>query len=202
MKNLKSFSKYFIIIIILGLIVYLFTGLIKDFTLESKKANTVNKNDITSTTTNNEQSTSTTNTTTTSTTTVIKPESSRKPSTTTSKVKPKSTTTNTSTSTKTTKKTTTTTTTTTKKITNTSTTTTTKVNNPTTKACTPKKFYISFRADFKTKDECIAIGNKYYENYYGYHCSWTEDDCGDTYYMLTLYKDGIDYFDYRDVPLP
>ncbi len=70
--------------------------------------------------------------------------------------------------------------------------------------CTPKKFDFSFvRADFSTFDACKATGDLYRQAGWGYFCDNYQDDCGDTYYMLTLYEanTGTQY-DYHQVPLP
>lgn len=72
------------------------------------------------------------------------------------------------------------------------------------KSCTPKKFDVSFvRADFNSISKCTEMGDKYKAIGYGYFCDDYEDDCGDTYYMLTLYErnTGVE-LDYHNVELP
>lgn len=72
------------------------------------------------------------------------------------------------------------------------------------KSCIPKKFDMSFvRADFSSFSECTAMGDKYKANGYGYYCDSYQDDCFDTYYMLTLYEPNTGkLFDYHDVEIP
>ena len=73
-----------------------------------------------------------------------------------------------------------------------------------TKSCTPKKFDMSFvRADFTSMTKCVEMGDKYKAIGYGYFCDFYPDDCGDTYYMLTLYErnTGIE-FDFHNIELP
>lgn len=72
------------------------------------------------------------------------------------------------------------------------------------KSCTPKKFDMNFvRADFDSMSKCIEIGDKYKAIGYGYFCDFYQDDCGDTYYMLTLYErnTGVE-FDFHNIELP
>ena len=69
--------------------------------------------------------------------------------------------------------------------------------------CTPLKFSFNFvRADFSSFEECQNMGDKYLKMGYGYICDYFPDDCGDVYYMLTLYEanSGIMH-DYHDIPL-
>lgn len=70
--------------------------------------------------------------------------------------------------------------------------------------CIPKKFDMNFvRADFSTFEECTTVGNKYLDLGYGYFCDYFPDDCGDVYYMLTIYEanTGKEY-DYHTIPIP
>lgn len=72
------------------------------------------------------------------------------------------------------------------------------------KSCTPKKFDMSFvRADFNSMAKCTETGDKYKALGYGYFCDFYQDDCGDTYYMLTLYErnTGVE-FDFHNIELP
>lgn len=71
-------------------------------------------------------------------------------------------------------------------------------------ACTPKKFYTAFRADFDSMAMCQQVGNKYKEvyGYYGFICDYDMDDCGDTYYMLTMFDGNGNYIDYPNIPKP
>lgn len=74
---------------------------------------------------------------------------------------------------------------------------------PAPKSCTPKKFDMSFvRADFTSFSQCKEKGDLYKAEGWGYFCDNYVDDCGDTYYMLTLYErnTGIEY-DYHDIQL-
>lgn len=69
--------------------------------------------------------------------------------------------------------------------------------------CEPLKFIFSFvRPDFSSFEDCTNMGDKYLEIGYGYICDYFPDDCGDVYYMLTLYEpnSGIMH-DYHDIPL-
>lgn len=73
-----------------------------------------------------------------------------------------------------------------------------------TKICTPKKFDMSFvRADFNSMAKCTETGDKYKALGYGYFCDFYQDDCGDAYYMLTLYErnTGVE-FDFHNIELP
>jgi len=75
---------------------------------------------------------------------------------------------------------------------------------PVVPSCTPKKFDMNFvRADFSSFGECTAKGDKYKEAGYGYFCDNYQDDCGTTYYMLTIYErnTGKEY-DFHTIPLP
>ncbi len=70
-------------------------------------------------------------------------------------------------------------------------------------ACTPKKFYTIFRADFTSEAECEATYN-YYHNidpskYLGFICSYQADDCGVMYYMLTFFDSNGNYFGYNEI---
>ena len=74
---------------------------------------------------------------------------------------------------------------------------------PAPKSCTPKKFDMSFvRADFTSFSQCKEKGDLYKAEGWGYFCDNYVDDCGDTYYMLTLYErnTGIEH-DYHDIQL-
>ncbi len=69
--------------------------------------------------------------------------------------------------------------------------------------CEPFKFIFSFvRPDFSSFEDCTNMGDKYLEMGYGYICDYFPDDCGDVYYMLTIYEvnSGIMH-DYHDIPL-
>ena len=57
------------------------------------------------------------------------------------------------------------------------------------------------RADFNTFDECKAMGDKYM-NSYGYYCDSYQDNCGTTYYMLTLFDTNGNLFDYHSIQIP
>lgn len=75
---------------------------------------------------------------------------------------------------------------------------------PVVPSCTPKKFDMSFvRADFSSFEACKQMGDKYKEIGYGYFCDNYQDDCGTTYYMLTLYErnTGIKH-DFHTIQLP
>lgn len=79
-----------------------------------------------------------------------------------------------------------------------------KIEEVKTKSCTPKKFDMSFvRADFNSMAKCTETGDKYKALGYGYFCDYYQDDCGDTYYMLTLYErnTGVE-FDFHNTELP
>lgn len=71
-------------------------------------------------------------------------------------------------------------------------------------SCTPKKFYTAFRADFDSMAMCQQIGNQYKDvyGYYGFICDYDMDDCGDTYYMLTMFDGNGNYIDYPNIPKP
>lgn len=72
------------------------------------------------------------------------------------------------------------------------------------KACTPKKFTMSFvRADFSSFYQCQEMGEKYRKGGYRYFCDNYQDDCGDTYYMLSLTKpNSSEELDYHNIPVP
>lgn len=75
---------------------------------------------------------------------------------------------------------------------------------PVVPSCTPKKFDMSFvRADFSSFGECTQMGDKYKAAGYGYFCDNYQDDCGTTYYMLTIYErnTGKEY-DFHTIQLP
>lgn len=75
---------------------------------------------------------------------------------------------------------------------------------PVAPSCTPKKFDMNFvRADFSSFGACTQMGDKYKEAGYGYFCDNYQDDCGTTYYMLTIYErnTGKEY-DYHTIQLP
>lgn len=71
------------------------------------------------------------------------------------------------------------------------------------KTCTPKKFIMpSFRADFDSFDKCQSVGNsliKSSELYYGYFCDNMTDDCGTTYYMLSIFDEHGNYYEYNTI---
>ena len=71
-------------------------------------------------------------------------------------------------------------------------------------SCTPKKFYTVFRPDFDSMTECNRVGELYKKEYgyYGYFCDYTTDDCGDMYYMLTMFDGNNNYIAYPDIPKP
>lgn len=71
-------------------------------------------------------------------------------------------------------------------------------------SCTPKKFYTAFRADFDSMAMCQQVGNQYKDvyGYYGFICDYDMDDCGDTYYMLTMFDGNGNYIDYPNIPKP
>ena len=78
-----------------------------------------------------------------------------------------------------------------------------QVQTPTQPSCTPKKFDFSFvRADFSTFDECKSKGDLYIAGGWGYYCDNFTDDCGDTYYMLTLFNETEQQYDYHEIPIP
>ena len=72
------------------------------------------------------------------------------------------------------------------------------------KTCTPKKFDFSFvRADFSSFEKCTEVGEKYRAVGYGYVCDSFQDDCFDTYYMLSLFiPNTSETFDYHTIPIP
>ena len=75
---------------------------------------------------------------------------------------------------------------------------------PVVPSCTPKKFDMNFvRADFSSFESCTQMGDKYKEVGYGYFCDNYQDDCGTTYYMLTIYErnTGTEY-DFHTIQLP
>ena len=51
---------------------------------------------------------------------------------------------------------------------------------------------------------CQQVGNQYKEvyGYYGFICDYDMDDCGDTYYMLTMFDGNGNYIDYPNIPKP
>ena len=57
-----------------------------------------------------------------------------------------------------------------------------------TPSCTPKLFYVVFRADFDSLDKLKATAEQYKEIYgfTGYEYMSATDDCGDTYYLLSI----------------
>ena len=59
------------------------------------------------------------------------------------------------------------------------------------------------RADFSSFESCTQMGDKYKEVGYGYFCDNYQDDCGTTYYMLTIYErnTGTEY-DFHTIQLP
>lgn len=70
-------------------------------------------------------------------------------------------------------------------------------------SCISKKFDMAWvRADFDTFSDCTQLGERYKQIGYGYFCDNYQDDCGITYYMLTLYErnTGIEH-DYHTIPL-
>lgn len=78
------------------------------------------------------------------------------------------------------------------------------VETPKEETCTPKKFYSIFRADFTTFEKCNQIGNEYKQiyNYYGFYCDYQTDDCGTTYYMLTMFDTNGKEYGYNTIPSP
>lgn len=73
-----------------------------------------------------------------------------------------------------------------------------------TPTCTPKKFDMSYvRPDFESFAECDSKGLEYKAIGYGYFCDDYQDDCGTTYYMLSLYQrnSNVEY-DFHTIPLP
>lgn len=77
-----------------------------------------------------------------------------------------------------------------------------KVEQP--KTCTPKKFDMGYvRADFSSFAACQEMGEKYRVGGYRYICDNYQDDCGDTYYMLSLTKKNSSVeLDYHTIPVP
>lgn len=72
-------------------------------------------------------------------------------------------------------------------------TTTIQTTTSTTKSCISKKFNQPwFRADFKTEKECRNKGEQYKGNY-GYFCDSLPDECGEIWYMLSLYDSNGEY---------
>lgn len=71
-------------------------------------------------------------------------------------------------------------------------------------SCIPKKFYTVFRADFDSMEMCQQIGEQYQDRYgyYGFICDYDMDDCGTTYYMLTMFDGNGNYIDYPNIPKP
>lgn len=74
-------------------------------------------------------------------------------------------------------------------------------NSGSTYTCTPKKFYLSFTADFESMETCQSIGQQYIDQglYRGYMCYYATDDCGDLYYMLKLLDENGNYINYSDI---
>ena len=72
------------------------------------------------------------------------------------------------------------------------------------KTCTPKKFTFSYvRADFSSFAACKEMGEKYRKGGYRYICDNYQDDCGDTYYMLSLTEANSSVeLDYHTIPVP
>ena len=70
-------------------------------------------------------------------------------------------------------------------------------------SCIPKKFYTTFRADFKSEADCESTYNHYHNidpnKYLGFICSYQTDDCGVTYYMLTFFDVNGNYFGYNEI---
>ena len=73
-----------------------------------------------------------------------------------------------------------------------------------TPSCTPKLFYVVFRADFDSLDKLKATAEQYKEIYgfTGYEYMSATDDCGDTYYQLTMRKKDDKLVEYSDIPKP
>lgn len=81
------------------------------------------------------------------------------------------------------------------------TTTATTTIQTTTQSCTPKKFGFKwFSPDFTSQAECEAVGESFVgkDGYYGYDCTYTQDDCMDYYYMLTLFHENGNVY-YKDI---
>lgn len=74
-------------------------------------------------------------------------------------------------------------------------------NNSSSKTCIPKKFDLSFfRADFDDFEKCKSIGStlvKDNEKYIGYVCDYSQDKCGTTYYMLSVFDADGNYYQYN-----
>ena len=59
------------------------------------------------------------------------------------------------------------------------------------------------RADFSSFYQCQEMGEKYRKGGYRYFCDNYQDDCGDTYYMLSLTKpNSSEELDYHNIPVP
>lgn len=73
-----------------------------------------------------------------------------------------------------------------------------------TPSCTPKLFYVVFRADFDSLDKLKATAEQYKEIYgfVGYEYMSATDDCGDTYYQLTMRTKDDKLVEYSDIPKP
>ena len=73
-----------------------------------------------------------------------------------------------------------------------------------TPSCTPKLFYVVFRADFNSLDRLKATAEQYKEIYgfTGYEYMSATDDCGDTYYQLTMKAKDDKLVEYSDIPKP
>ena len=73
-----------------------------------------------------------------------------------------------------------------------------------TPSCTPKLFYVVFRADFDSLDKLKATAEQYKEIYgfTGYEYMSATDDCGDTYYQLTMKAKDDKLVEYSDIPKP
>ena len=73
-----------------------------------------------------------------------------------------------------------------------------------TPSCTPKLFYVVFRADFDSLDKLKAMAEQYKEIYgfTGYEYMSATDDCGDTYYQLTMRTKDDKLVEYSDIPKP
>lgn len=71
-------------------------------------------------------------------------------------------------------------------------------------SCTPKLFYSVFRPDFDNFDKLLATEKQYEEIYgfTGYEYMSATDDCGDTYYQLTMKYANGQRVEYSDIPKP
>ena len=71
-----------------------------------------------------------------------------------------------------------------------------------TPSCTPKLFYVVFRADFDSLDKLKATAEQYKEIYgfTGYEYMSATDDCGNTYYQLTMRTKDDKLVEYSDIP--